>query len=130
MNIGELARLTGCSARSIRHYEKAGLLTSHRRSNGYRDFDAEAVPRVMQVARLIRLGFSLEELSTFPPCMLRQVTSAICPDALAAHRERLAEVDRQLFDLARLRERLIEALDANAPPPSIPLSKDATHESS
>ncbi|GMU05786.1 MULTISPECIES: MerR family transcriptional regulator [Corallococcus] len=110
MNIGELARRTGSSARSIRHYDKAGLLASHRRDNGYRDFDEAAIPQVMQVARMIRLGFSLEEIATFPRCMLRQVTDAICPDALAAHRERLAEVERQLFDLARLRERLLAVL--------------------
>ncbi|NOK01502.1 MerR family DNA-binding transcriptional regulator [Myxococcus xanthus] len=48
MNIGELALRTGCSARSIRHYEKAGLLASRRRANGYRDFDAESVSRVTQ----------------------------------------------------------------------------------
>ncbi|MBN8232526.1 MerR family transcriptional regulator [Corallococcus macrosporus] len=113
MNIGELARRTGSSARSIRHYDKAGLIASHRRDNGYRDFDEAAVPQVMQVARMIRLGFSLEEIATFPRCMLRQVTDAICPEALAAHRERLAEVERQLFDLARLRERLLAVLPPN-----------------
>ncbi|RKG95786.1 MerR family transcriptional regulator [Corallococcus sp. CA053C] len=128
MNIGELARRTGSSARSIRHYDKAGLIASHRRDNGYRDFGDEAVPQVMQVARMIRLGFSLEEISTFPPCMLRQVTNAVCPDALAAHRERLAEVDRQLFDLARLRERLLTVLDANDSP--LPSTERAPHEPS
>ncbi|RKG87936.1 MerR family transcriptional regulator [Corallococcus terminator] len=128
MNIGELARRTGSSARSIRHYDKAGLITSYRRDNGYRDFEEEAVPQVMQVARMIRLGFSLEEIATFPPCMLRQVTTAVCPDALAAHRERLAEVDQQLFDLARLRERLLSVLDANAAP--LPSTERAPHEPS
>ncbi|MFB1482598.1 MerR family transcriptional regulator [Corallococcus sp. RDP092CA] len=120
MNIGELARRTGSSARSIRHYDKAGLLTSHRRDNGYRDFDAIAVSQVLQVARMIRLGFSVEEIATFPPCMLRQVTDAICPDALAAHRERLAEVERQLFDLARVRERLLSVLPPNERVPHEP----------
>jgi MerR family transcriptional regulator, copper efflux regulator len=110
MNIGELARRTGRSARSIRHYDKAGLLDSHRRDNGYRDFEEVAVAQVTQVSRMIHLGFSLEEIATFPRCMLRQVSDAICPDALAAHRDRLAEVERQLFDLARLRERLLALL--------------------
>ncbi|RKH17261.1 MerR family transcriptional regulator [Corallococcus sp. CA047B] len=128
MNIGELARRTGSSARSIRHYDKAGVLTSYRRDNGYRDFGEEAVPQVMQVARMIRLGFSLEEIATFPPCMLRQVTPSVCPDALAAHRERLAEVDQQLFDLARLRERLLSVLDANEA--LVPSTERAIHEPS
>jgi len=114
MNIGELALRTGCSARSIRHYEKAGLLSSQRRENGYRDFDAEAVQRVMQVAHFIRMGFSLKDISTFPRCMLREATRAVCPDALALHRERLAELDLQIQELASRRERLARSLDANA----------------
>ncbi|AKQ63587.1 Transcriptional regulator, MerR family [Myxococcus hansupus] len=115
MNIGELALRTGCSARSIRHYEKAGLLVPNRRENGYRDFDAESVPRVMQVAHFIRMGFSLKDISSFPRCMVREATRAICPEALALHRQRLAELDRQMLELARRRERLVQSLDANAP---------------
>lgn len=114
MNIGELARRTGCSARSIRHYEKTGLLTSNRRGNGYRDFDAESVPRVMQVAHLIQLGFSLADITTFPPCMLRDVTDVVCPHALALHRKRLAEFDRQLLELTGRRDRLARVLGTSA----------------
>ncbi|MCP3098668.1 MerR family transcriptional regulator [Myxococcus sp. K15C18031901] len=110
MNIGELARRTGCSARSIRHYEKEGLLASHRRANGYRDFDEEAERRVRQVAHFIRLGFSLVDIATFPRCMLRDVKRAICPQALALHRKRLAEFDAQLLELAGRRERLARAI--------------------
>lgn len=116
MNIGELALRTGCSARSIRHYEKAGLLASQRRANGYRDFDAESVSRVTQVAHFIRMGFSLADISTFPRCMLREASRAICPEALALHRKRLSELDRQMQELASRRERLAQALGEGARP--------------
>ncbi|MCP3063789.1 MerR family DNA-binding transcriptional regulator [Myxococcus sp. K38C18041901] len=116
MNIGELARRTGCSARSIRHYEKAGLLASSRRANGYRDFDADAVSQVIQVAHFIRQGFALVDISTFPPCMLREITAAICPRALELHLARLAELDQQLRTLSERRERLASALGANVRP--------------
>ena len=33
--IGQLASATGVSVRSLRHYEKCGLITSTRMSNGY-----------------------------------------------------------------------------------------------
>ncbi|MCE9667877.1 MerR family transcriptional regulator [Myxococcus stipitatus] len=114
MNIGELARRTGCSARSIRHYEKAGLLASHRRANGYRDFDEEAERRVKQVAHFIRQGFSLVDIATFPRCMLRDVTRALCPQTLALHRARLAELDQRLLELVERRDRLARALGSHA----------------
>ena len=44
---GELARLTGVSADTLRHYERLGILpTSQRTDGGYRMFPASAVERV------------------------------------------------------------------------------------
>ncbi|PTL75578.1 MerR family transcriptional regulator [Vitiosangium sp. GDMCC 1.1324] len=125
MNIGQLSRLSGASARSIRHYEKAGLLVSSRRSNGYRDFDPEAVLRVRHIARMIRLGFSLEEIATFSPCMFRSKSNIVCPNALAAHEEKLADIERQIAELESRRARLIETL-SQAALPSIPWRRAAS----
>ncbi|ADO71405.1 MerR family transcriptional regulator [Stigmatella aurantiaca] len=116
MNIGELSKLSGASARSIRHYEKSGLLVSRRRSNGYRDFGPEAVPRVQHIVRMIGLGFSLEEIGTFSPCMFTREASGICPDALATHQAKLADIERRISDLESRRARLVETLTQAARP--------------
>lgn len=61
---GELARLTGVSADTLRHYERLGVLpTSQRTNGGYRIFPASAVERVQLAQRALQLGFSLKELS-------------------------------------------------------------------
>ena len=61
---GELARLTGVSADTLRHYEKLGIFpTSPRTESGYRLFPASAIERVQLVQRSLQLGFSLKELS-------------------------------------------------------------------
>ena len=61
---GELARLTGVSADTLRHYERLGILpTSQRTNGGYRMFPASAVERVQLAQRALELGFSLKELS-------------------------------------------------------------------
>jgi len=38
MRIGEAARITGVSARSLRFYEQQGLIVPGRCANGYRDY--------------------------------------------------------------------------------------------
>jgi DNA-binding transcriptional MerR regulator len=61
---GELARLTGVSADTLRHYERLGILpTSQRTNGGYRIFPTSAVEPVQLAQRALQLGFSLKELS-------------------------------------------------------------------
>lgn len=49
LNIGQLSRMTGASVRSIRHYDKKGLLDAKRLNNGYRDFDETAIDRIQTI---------------------------------------------------------------------------------
>jgi DNA-binding transcriptional MerR regulator len=61
---GELGRLTGVSADTLRHYERLGILpTSLRTNGGYRIFPTSAIERVQLAQRALQLGFSLKELA-------------------------------------------------------------------
>jgi DNA-binding transcriptional MerR regulator len=61
---GELAKATGVSPDTIRHYEKIGVLPKAvRTASGYRVYPASAVERVLVVQRALRIGFTLAELS-------------------------------------------------------------------
>ncbi|MNR68005.1 HTH-type transcriptional regulator HmrR [compost metagenome] len=51
MKIGELSRLTGVSIRSLRHYEKRGLISPLRLPNGYREYS----PLTVQTVETIHL---------------------------------------------------------------------------
>jgi DNA-binding transcriptional MerR regulator len=116
MSIGELARRTGASLRSLRHYDDQGLLVSARADNGYRTFPAAAVTQVRQIQRLIAAGFSLAEIRGFPDCMRLIEGAAACPETSEVQRRRLASVERQIADLERRRARLREMLEDSAPP--------------
>lgn len=48
MQLQELAERTGVSARSVRRYDRAGLLNSRRLANGYRDFDGTAIQHALR----------------------------------------------------------------------------------
>lgn len=114
LSIGALARQTGASIRSLRHYDDHGLLASTRRANGYRVFPTGAVTRVRQIQRLIASGFSLAEICAFPDCVLVIEGAAMCPETAPAQRRRLEEIERQIADLERRRARLLAMLTEGA----------------
>ena len=114
MPIGALARATGASIRSIRHYEEHGLLASARADNGYRLFSAQAIVQVRQIQRLIATGFSLAEIRGFPDCMRMIEGAAACSETSRVQRQRLASVERQIADLERRRTRLRQMLAEGA----------------
>lgn len=51
MKISQLAKLTGISARSVRHYEEKGLISVSRLDNNYREFD-DSVVEIINTIRL------------------------------------------------------------------------------
>ncbi|MFI6641930.1 MerR family transcriptional regulator [Streptomyces sp. NPDC050504] len=114
MLIGELARATGTTARSLRHYEQAGLITSERAANGYRVYDGRAALRVRNIRRLLAAGLTLEDVTVFLPCLesTEDVTSApASPKALRVARERLAVLEARIAAQTEARDRLRAALE-------------------
>jgi DNA-binding transcriptional MerR regulator len=64
LHSGELAKKTGVSGDTIRHYERIGvLLKMSRTEGGYRLYPESSIERVPVVQRSLRLGFTLAELA-------------------------------------------------------------------
>lgn len=112
--IGELARQTGASVRSLRHYDQQGLLGARRAANGYRVFPPAAVTRVRQIQRLIAAGFTLAEIRGFPNCMLAVEGAAMCAETAPAQHELLAAIEAEMGELERRRARLRAMLAGTA----------------
>ncbi|KVL66655.1 Cu(I)-responsive transcriptional regulator [Burkholderia ubonensis] len=65
MNIGEVAKSSGVSAKMIRHYEESGLIRpAVRTDSNYRVYTAKDVEVLRFVRRARRLGFSTNQIST------------------------------------------------------------------
>lgn len=63
LQVGELARRTGLTVRTLHHYDAIGLLKpSLHTEAGYRLYTAEDVARLQRVLSLRHLGFSLDEI--------------------------------------------------------------------
>jgi DNA-binding transcriptional MerR regulator len=66
MKVGDLARRTGLTVRTLHHYDEVGLLHPSRRTGaGYRLYGADDVARLTRILVLRRLGLSLDEVRTW-----------------------------------------------------------------
>jgi MerR family transcriptional regulator, thiopeptide resistance regulator len=62
--VGEAARLSGVSVRTLHHYDEIGLLVPNGRSGaGYRLYSAEDLRRLRQILLYRELDFSLDEIA-------------------------------------------------------------------
>ncbi|MFD6155597.1 MerR family transcriptional regulator [Nocardia sp. NPDC060256] len=63
-SIAEVARMSGITARTLRHYDDIGLLEpAHVGVNGYRYYEEEQLLRLQQILVLRELGLSLAEIA-------------------------------------------------------------------
>lgn len=113
MLIGELARRSGVSARSLRYYEQHGLIAARRDPNGYRVYGEDDVRLAREIGTLLSRGFSLEETRPFVECLRAGNASGdSCPESVAVYRRKLAELDRCITDLQATRDRVAAQLAA------------------
>lgn len=64
LKVGAVAELTGLSIRTLRHYDKIGLLTpSTRLPSGYRLYSDSDIERLLLIRRMKPLGFTLQEMA-------------------------------------------------------------------
>jgi DNA-binding transcriptional MerR regulator len=99
LKVGDLARRTGLTVRTLHHYDEVGLLQpSLRTESGHRLYTPADVARLQQVLSLRQLGFSLEEARA---CLDRPGFSPI--EVIDIH---VALLDEQIEAQRRLRDRL------------------------
>jgi DNA-binding transcriptional MerR regulator len=115
MRIGELARRTGVSERSLRYYGEQGLLTPERTAGGQRDYPEWAVDRVIRIQELFAAGLHSRKIARLLPCM-RDTDggpSTIATPALVAELARERErIDRMMVELANSRAVLDDVIEA------------------
>ena len=97
---GSLAKVTGVSPDTIRHYERIGVLPrASRTDSGYRLYPASAVERVLVVQRALRIGFTLAELAEV--LKARDAGGAPCRRVYELAQEKLKGIEEDLEALKR-----------------------------
>ncbi|MBM9465944.1 MerR family transcriptional regulator [Nakamurella leprariae] len=111
MRIGELARLTGSSVRSLRYYEEQGLLDSQRADSGaHRVFHADAVDRVRLLRQLYSAGLSSKVIASILPCV-DTPSPELTEESIAIMQAEYARLGEQMAAIADTRDQLHHLID-------------------
>ena len=99
LKIGELARLTGLTIRTLHHYDSIGLLSpSARTQAGYRLYQHSDMDRLHRIMALRKFGLSLADIANAlagPDLPLSAIVA-----------QQIAMLDRQIAQASTLRARL------------------------
>lgn len=111
MWISELAERSGVAARTVRFYEEKGLLAFPDRTEaGYRNYDEDALERLIFIKSAKSLGLSLGEIGAV--LGLADAGERPCERVQTMVSAKIRQIDRQIGELGALRRRLV-ALDAH-----------------
>ena len=106
--VGELAKASGLSPDTLRHYERKGVLCAQRSENGYRFYGADALERVRTIRQALAVGFTLDELKAI--FMVFDRGGAPCKQVRSLAATKLDEIEKHLQEVAALRDDLKDAL--------------------
>ena len=111
MNISEVAKLTGLTAKTIRFYEGKGLLTEPKRgSNGYRLYSNKHVDELVLIRRSRLVGFSLDECQGL--LMLAKNPNRRSADVKSKTLDKVAEIDIKIKELTEMKQTLLSLAES------------------
>lgn len=118
VNIGEAARLSGVSAKMVRHYEGLGLLARVARTDsGYRQYSEAEVHTLRFIKRARDLGFSMEEIGELVDLWRnRRRTSASVRRVAQKHAEDLAQRIAAMQEMRQTLQHLIHCCHGDERP--------------
>ncbi|GGD52871.1 MerR family transcriptional regulator [Paenibacillus nasutitermitis] len=117
MKISQLADRTGVSIRSIRHYEKKGLLQISRLANNYREFDESSVDTVRTIQLYLGLGLTTDQIKDIMYCEYPEILEAdenkgeYCEELLQVYEKKRNEIIKQRKTLDEAQQKLEMQID-------------------
>ncbi len=113
MKISQLAKVTNVASKTIRYYEEIGLLPeAYRNDNGYREYSASDIERLVFIRRCRELQIPLEQIKTLIAVQVDQKSS--CQEVDALIEKQLEKVRTTITELTML-EKTLHALATSCP---------------
>ena len=105
VSIGEAARLSGVSARMVRHYEGLGLLpVVARTESGYRQYGDADIHTLRFIKRSRDLGFSMEEIAELVGLWHNRRRASASVKRIA--KKHLDDLEQRIADMQSMRNTL------------------------
>lgn len=127
MQVAQVARKTGVTPDTVRHYTRIGLLRPDRdASNGYKRFDEADIARLMFVKHARALGLSLTEIGEI--LASADHGDSPCPMVRELVKRHLDDVKARIRELKSLESRMDAALAQwDALPDGVPNGDHVCH---
>ncbi|MFT5788100.1 MAG: MerR family copper efflux transcriptional regulator [Shewanella sp.] len=104
MQIGEVAKLTDLSVKSIRYYHDIGLVEGRKNDNGYREYSQIEVDALCFIQHCRALGFTLEDCKALLD--LQQNTRRNAADVKTLAQHHLDDIEQRIDQLSHLKQQL------------------------
>lgn len=105
MKISQLAKVTNVASKTIRYYEEIGLLpAAYRNDNGYREYRASDMERLIFIRRCRELQIPLEQIKRLIAVQLDPKSS--CQEVDALIEQQLGKVRKTIAELILLEQTL------------------------
>ena len=101
-----MATATETRTGTIRYYERIGLLPEPGRRNGYRSYDGGMVDRISFIKDAQATGLTLAEIGLILD--MKDHGESTCSHVVSLMEGHIADVERQMGELARTKEMLEE----------------------
>ena len=105
--VKETAARVGLPSRTLRYYDRIGLVSPPRTPAGYRVYGPEDEARLRFIRRAKALGFSLAETRELLAIAERGRSSEVVPEVERLLDAKIAAIDAQMAELGGFRERLV-----------------------
>jgi DNA-binding transcriptional MerR regulator len=123
LTLTDMTSASGCTARTVRYYEREGLLRALRSGGGHRLFAREELDRLNYIVALREAGWSLEEIAEFLDLRGTARTGRDAHNKVEASLAgRMGSIEEKIRVLSMLRDDLMATREAFAQ------CRDCTHE--
>jgi DNA-binding transcriptional MerR regulator len=101
LSIGEFSKICRCTTKTLRHYDRIGLLkpVRHNRGTGYRYYEISQLFRMLFIQKLKKYGFTLEEIKKLLKSEPKELKTAL----LLKQTQKTDEIEKQKVLLKQMK---------------------------